>query len=225
MKSIVVWFLKRIVLPIVSWSINLLAKEHPRFLGDLIGSMDAEPMANAVNTAMAQHGETVTQLASAIDAGPLGKIVNGLIAQNPAMVTELVAELDPATLAKAVNAFLEKEPAFVADLVAGIELGDAAKLTNTILNRNPDLMKQFMSDFDVKVVAEGIDRGGNELLTFVNALLDEKHLFGQIAFFHQSNLGKKLNKTHVGASTRAVHIYKLDYDYKNMIEHLEEKIS
>ena len=123
-----------------------------------------------------------------------------------------------------MNAFLEKGPSFAAELLAGIKIGEAARPTNTILERNPDLMKDFMTDFDAEAVSEGIDRSEAQLLPFANQLLKEDHLFGKIAFFHQSNLGKKLNKTHVGASTRAVYLYKLDYDYKNLIEHIGDKL-
>ena len=71
----------------VSWGINLLAKEHPGFLGEIIGSLEAAPLSSAVNAAMTQQGEAMGQLLAGVDAGPLGKVVNGLIARNPGMVT------------------------------------------------------------------------------------------------------------------------------------------
>jgi hypothetical protein len=46
---------------------------------------------------------------------------------------------------------------------------------------------------------------------------------GQLAADHQANLCKRLDETRVGASSKPVHLVRLDYDYRNPIEAADDK--
>lgn len=135
----------------------------------------------------------------------------------------MISAIEPKLIAGAVEQMMSSQKSFVGNVLKHISPQILVGVINDIMENNPDFLKNILNHMNVLAVSEQINRSEKELLPFVNALLDEKNLLGMLGIYHRSNLGKTVNRTNVAAATKAISVYKIDYDYTNPIDRNSSK--